>query len=517
MRGDHFDDLVLLELLPCVEVSGHREMAGFAVATAQGLVRDSLDEVLEEAVLAPLGRVRVGLDLEELLPHERPERLLQVGGRDARDGRDRRGGERLAEHRRILEDAALAGGEGIEARSDECVQRLGDLERRDRPRRSVPVAVPDEKAAVEQHPDSLDGVQRDALGAIEDPLHELLAEPRDEPRHQVVHRRRWERLEVQRGERSLPGTPLRPTVGQLRASERHHEDAVGPRPLEQVLEEVEEARIRPLDVFEDHHDRVRVAQPLEKEPPGSEHVLRLPRLALLQTEEMGQPRLDPALLGGIGDVLGNALAQLAAGRLGIVGLGDPRAHADHLGERPIRDTLAVREAAAAMPAHRLRQAVHVLLELPRESRLADPGDSDDRDEMGLALLRRCMEELLHQAELPLPAHEGRIEPGRPQGAAAAGGDADGAPELERLGLALHRVRTGILEDDGRFGGPAGGVADQYAAGRGERLDARRRVHEVAGHHALAAGADGHRRFAGHHPGAGLDGRSGGIDLEAADR
>ena len=52
----------------------------------------------------------------------------------------------------------------------------------------------------------------------------------------------------------------------------------------------------------------------------------------------------------------------------------------------------------------------------------------------------------------------------------------------------------------------GRLADEHAARRGDGLEPRRRVHEVAGDHALVAGADRDRRLAGEHAAAGLDPR-----------
>ncbi len=46
-----------------------------------------------------------------------------------------------------------------------------------------------------------------------------------------------------------------------------------PRPVEQVLDEVEQARVRPLHVLEGEHRRIALGQALEEEAPGGEQVL----------------------------------------------------------------------------------------------------------------------------------------------------------------------------------------------------------------------------------------------------
>ena len=75
------------------------------------------------------------------------------------------------------------------------------------------------------------------------------------------------------------------------------------------------------------------------------------------------------------------------------------------------------------------------------------------------------------------------------------------PGGERQLLALDYVVAGGLEGDATAGSAVGRFADQDGAGRGDRLQARGRVHQVAGDHAFVFRAQGHRRFAGQGPGA----------------
>ena len=89
-----------------------------------------------------------------------------------------------------------------------------------------------------------------------------------------------------------------------------------------------------------------------------------------------------------------------------------------------------------MPPDVVGEAVDVLLELPRQARLADAADADDRDELRSALLGRGVEELLDEPELAVAPDERRLEPGRTSRSAAQADDADRSPELDRLGLAL---------------------------------------------------------------------------------
>ena len=79
MRGDHLDDLVLVGGERGAQVRGRGEVPGPALALRERLVGDVADEVLEEAVLAVLGRARVGLHAEHLLADERCEQRLDLG------------------------------------------------------------------------------------------------------------------------------------------------------------------------------------------------------------------------------------------------------------------------------------------------------------------------------------------------------------------------------------------------------------------------------------------------------
>ena len=254
-----------------------------------------------------------------------------------------------------------------------------------------------------------------ALGPREDLRPQLVGQAGDEAGEQLLHRLGRERLEVDRGEVAMTRAPGRPPLEQLGPRLRDDEDRRVAGPLEQVLDEVEQRRVRPLHVLEDHHHRVDVGQPLEEQPPGGEEVLALVAAALLlEPEQVGQPRLDEAALVRVGDVLLDDRGELGERRARLLVLDDPRAHPDHVRERPVGDALAVGEAAAAVPVRDLDDPVEVLVELPAEPRLADPGDPGDRDEVRLALVGAGVEELLDLAQLTVAADERRLEPGRLQ-------------------------------------------------------------------------------------------------------
>ena len=378
------------------------------------------------------------------------------------------------------------------------MQRLGHLELADLRHRVVHRALLDDEAAVEQHPHRLDRVERDTFGAGEDLLSGPVGQARHESGEELLHRVFGQRLEVERREVAQAGAPRRPAVGQLGPGERDHEERRVARPLEQVLDEVEQARVGPLHVLEREHGRVDVGEALEEEPPGGEQILLVARAVLGQAEQLREPRLDERALVGVGEVLLERDLELPERRRRLILLADPAAHPHHVGQRPVGHALAVGEAAAAVPVRDLGDPVEVLVELPREPRLADPGDAGHRDEVRLAPGGALVEEVLDPAQLAVAADERGLQALRLERAAGARDDAQRPPELHRLLLALQRVRAGVFVDDRLLGRAAGRVADQHGARLGGRLDPRGRVDEVAGDHSLPFRADRHRRLAGEH-------------------
>jgi hypothetical protein len=281
---------------------------------------------------------------------------------------------------------------------------------------------------------------------------------------------------------------------------------VASRPFEQVLEEVEQARVGPLHVLE-HEDRRRLLpQTLEQDPPGREEVLMVAGRPLLESQQMSEPRLDPAALLRIGDVLLDRRVQLRERESRLLVLDDAAAHPHHLRQRPVRHTLAVGEAAAAMPEDVVREPVDVLLELPREARLADAGDARDRHELRLPLVRRAVEQLLDETKLAITTNERSLEPGRAQRPPSARDHTKRPPERHRLGLSLQLVASHVFVGDRRLRRTLRRLADQNHARLGRRLDTRGRVDQIACHETLRHAARHHRRLTSENAGPGLQPR-----------
>ena len=108
----------------------------------------------------------------------------------------------------------------------------------------------------------------------------VVGKPGHEAGQELLHRLLRQRLEVERGEAPLAGAPGRPPLQQFRPGQRDHEDRRASRPVEQVLDEVEQAGVGPLHVLEGEHRRIAVGQALEEEAPGREEILLVAGLVL---------------------------------------------------------------------------------------------------------------------------------------------------------------------------------------------------------------------------------------------
>src|SRR5204862_191409 len=129
------------------------------------------------------------------------------------------------------------------------------------------------------------------------------------------------------------------------------------------------------------------------------------------------------------------------------------------------------------------------------------GDTGDRNAVRLLFLRRTVEEVLDQAELPLPADERCLEALRLQRAARAGDNAQGTPEGNEPGFPFQLVAAGLLVRDGTVGRSSGRIADIDLTAWSGGLDASCGVDQVARDHALALGTERHRSFAGQDTGS----------------
>ena len=322
-----------------------------------------------------------------------------------------------------------------------------------------------------------------------------------EPAQEVVDRLVPQRLERERGVVADVRTPTRMPLRDLGTRQRHDVDGIRARPVEQVLDELEERGIGPVDVLEHHDYRVLLGHPLEEQTPRREEILAVRRDAVRQPEEMLEPGLDERPLFRIDHDLGEDGGKLRERLVRRFVLGDACAHPDHLRERPVGDAVSIGETAPSVPPRRFQDAVEVLLELPGKPRLPHAGHRDDGDQVRAALVGGRVEELLGQAELALASDERRLEACGATPTFPCGDDAERTPQRHRLALPLQCMLAGTHVRDCCFGRALRGVSDKHAPGLRLGLDARSGVDEIAGDHALPFGPDRDGSLPGEHPGA----------------
>ncbi len=172
--GHDFDDFIVVCSPFALQVGRDREVLLFSLPLREAFVGDRTNEVLQEPVLTALGRARVELHRDDLFAHEAVQELVESVHIEADELGQRAAPEGLAENRRLLEQTPLIGREAVEARSNEGVKCVGDLEGRDRTDRLVTQALSHEQATVDEHAHGLDGIQGNPFRALKDLFTHLL-------------------------------------------------------------------------------------------------------------------------------------------------------------------------------------------------------------------------------------------------------------------------------------------------------------------------------------------------------
>ena len=271
--------------------------------------------------------------------------------------------------------------------------------------------------------------------------------------------------------------------------QRHALGAIG-----QVLQEVQHRVVGPVQVLEDEHGRTVLRDLLEEPPPRGEQLLAFGRGRRLDTQQREQPLAEPRLLGAVGQ----DRVELALRDVRRVGLEDARVRLHDLPERPERDALAVGHAAPLPPRDQLGTRVDVRGQLAHDATLAEPRLSHDRHELHRRRRHRLVEDPLEQCEVDLPADERGVVGPREVGAQARPWP-QRVEHPHRLGLPLQRRGLELLVVEDRRGRLVRGLADRDAHLGRDRLQARGRVHGVAGEEPLARArrdAEPHERLPG---------------------
>ena len=236
----------------------------------------------------------------------------------------------------------------------------------------------------------------------------------------------------------------------------------------------------------DQRDRVRARHPLEEQPPAANRSSRSPRAALLEAEQERRGGLDPAPLLVVGHVLLDARASLARAAAGASSSAIRRASAPSRRapstRRPRRRRGTVRGASSTR-----RRGRRCTCRTPMRARLADAGDAGDRDEVRARSSAGAWKSSLTSRSSRSRPTNGGSRPvdfsAPPRAATTRSARQSGNGSALALQLERRRPPRTRSPPRSRAASPRrrrrcpGSAADWIRDGR---------VHDVAGHHALAA-------------------------------
>ncbi len=380
--------------------------------------------------------------------------------------------EELALHCPALECVACACLEAVETCSEKRVEACGQLDRLELAGEHPAPVLLAQNAFVEEHRHQLLRKQGVAGGNPGEPQPQRRRRPSDQGVEQRVHPGVAERLEAHRHR------PLGAALEQLRSRQAATQDRCASDHRREGREEVEQRRLGPLDVVDDHDQRTlggRGRQELRDRPGSLFGGCR----TLAEPEQLCDARRNhrPA-------VEGRQHVVEPRTRLGHrVVVVDSRKLAHDLSDRPEGDSFAVREASAADdPGPR----PDPMLELGGESRLAHPRLSDHRDQPAAAFVGGRVELQREARQLALAPDERRPLPprGRPDT-----GHLEQPVGAQGLRLPLRLERRDQLGANGVPHQPERRLAEQHLTGAGGLLEPRRHVNGVTGHERLAGPDD----------------------------
>jgi hypothetical protein len=397
--------------------------------------------VADQHVVEALGRLAqepaaVGIRLDQLAAAERLEARIEVGKRLGRQQmRQRRARELPPDHRRALEHEALLGAQALDAGREQRLDRGRHVERGELHGRDPAIAFATQHAVVHEHAYQLAEEERVALARGEHAARDRRGERirADQARGES---RRGARVESAEGQGVRHGAARRRERGahlaQLRARGGEDEQRHARSPLHEVLDQIQQQRLGPVQVVDrEHHGPLRGER--AEEPPHREECL--------------------------------------LGRRRRAGVDRRYAGADALPLRLVRDRRGVerrpqrlrerREGGAAGGVARGDEHGRTLAEpareLAHEARLPEARGAEHHRELRPARRDRRLVHRAEAAELGVAPHEGGGRgPRRPF-------ERDDAVGGHRLGAPLEREAA-----DGRERHPVGdeaprGLADQHVA------------------------------------------------------
>ena len=375
-----------------------------------------------------------------------------------------------------MEESFLVVREAVEAGGDDPLQRLGE--------RQVVV-----RAALEVELGELLGVERIAVRALEQPLldlgreHRALEHARDQDGCLFLRERR----EAERRGVQLAAAPTGPTLEQLWSRSTDDEQWNSAQPLDELVDEVEQAVVGPVEILEYEYERAPFGEGFEEPAPGRERLTAAvaPGAGLgLEADQRTEVGLDPRRVRRLTENVPDRGLELLGGLGLVIALEDPGLRLHHLAQRPEGDPVAVREATPLAPGDDLGVVVDDAREFVDEPALAHSGDTDQRHELRDSFVPRSVERVAQDRELTLSSDElgtrlmGDVH-------TETGPCCHCLPHGDRLGLALRFDRRCVSILDGLAGRTIGRLIREDPVDGSGALQACGRVHDVAGGHSLA--------------------------------
>ena len=340
-----------------------------AVGACNLPVGDVTDERVREGDLGLIFDGSAPLAANEALALERMQRRR----RGTLLATERADPEHLSDDRCIAEKIFLVRRESVETGGDDALERL-------RQRKLL------RRASLEVELRELLGVERVSTCSLEQGPLRLRHEHRafQEATYQVCGLLVRQRGDGERRGVQLAAAPAGSTFEELGPRRRDHEQRHVRYPLDELVDEVEEALVRPVQILEDENERAAFGHRLEEEAPSGKRLASAiaAELALgAQTDEREQVRLDPRYVGRV-------VEQVRDGRTDFLGrfrrrilLVDPGLRLDDLAECPHRDTVPVGETATLAPGDEVGVGIDHPAKLVDEAALADAGHSDECHEL----------------------------------------------------------------------------------------------------------------------------------------
>ncbi len=257
--------------------------------------------------------------------------------------------------------------------------------------------VPLEKPVVDQHPEHLLDEQGVSFRGLRDAGPDVAGQ--SGPTQQIPD----QQLALQLGQGlehdQLPDAPpVGAALADVRTRRTQDEQGVVDAETRHVLEQVQQGRLGPVDVFDDHDERAVTGQNLEEPTHGPERLLDL-SFALAEPNRRGYPLRDVGPVLHVADEIPHFGTRCSR----RVQLADPSCGLDQLGDRPKGDPLTVGQASSPQ---RSGAGGRLQNELIHQSRLSESSVSDDGCDAADTLHRRLLERMPEADQLVLSPNQG---------------------------------------------------------------------------------------------------------------